>query len=574
MRAIILGTSGLDLMARPLQEAFSRLCGLSVEVAVGGYGQWQQNLLSATSDLSEPPPDMVLVVLDGEDLFGRYLEELPTSTPIAMENASNSRMEETLETLNRGLVNFPASQFVVTTVGYPSGTMLGSLEDNSYAAMHEMVDDFNRGLRRWARSSRRAHVVDALGLLLTYGSRQMRDGRFWALARCRWSREGLSLLARRVASLWNAINGNIRKCLVLDLDNTLWGGVAGEEEVSGLQIGHEGIGLAYREFQTRLKRLRSLGALLAIASKNDESLVWPIIDNHPDMVLRRSDFVAWRINWDDKAKNLQEIAAELNIGLDSLVFVDDNPAERERVRRALPEVAVPECPTEVTCLPEFAEELVWDYFNRITLSDEDLRKTEQYQARAKQLELEGKSQSVEEFLRSLKMHARLLLPDPTIQPRLAQMTQKTNQFNTTTRRYTEAEMARLAAAEDWLILASDLSDHFGDHGIVALAMVQRVSAQQWQINNFLMSCRVVGRTLEQLLLWGVAQAVWERGGTCLLAEYIPTKKNDMVRQLWGDLGFTLLQQDDDGRSVCSLDLRSKMAEPSPYIEVKLPGLTP
>jgi FkbH-like protein len=571
MRVIILGTSGVDLLVRPLQETLSRFCAPPVEVIAGGYAQWRQNLLAPTPEISEPKPDVVQVLLDGEDLLGQYLDELPKPGSTVAEMVRENLLPETLATLDRGLDNFPSAQFLVTTISPPSGTMLGSLADSLYAGVWEAIEDFNRGLRQWAGASNRTHVLDLQSLLSQHGWQHMRDARLWALARCRWSQAGLRLIAERVAALWNAIHGKSRKCLVLDLDNTLWGGIIGDDGLAGIQLGHEGIGLAYREFQLRLRRLRALGVLLAIASKNDASTVWTALDTHRDMVLRQSDFASWRINWSDKAENVREVAEELNIGLDALVFIDDNPVERERVRKALPQVAVPEWPAEVTGLPEFAEQLVWDYFNRVTLTDEDLAKTEQYQAQARRRELETKSQNLEDFLCSLEMQSHLLLPEAAIQPRLAQLTQKTNQFNTTTRRYTEAELARLVNDVDWLIVAADLTDCFGDNGIVTLALLQRASAQEWRIDNFLMSCRVFGRTLEQAMLWGMAQMVLERGGTALVTEYVPTDKNNVVCHLWSELGFTLEHLDEDGHSVWSLDLSSKMPEPSAFINMVLPS---
>ena len=316
--------------------------------------------------------------------------------------------------------------------------------------------------------------------------------------------------------------------------------------------------------------MKQTGVLLAIASKNDESTAWDVIDHHPDMVLRRADFVASRINWADKADNLRELAAELQIGLDAMVFVDDDPAQRERVRQALPQVAVPDWPGEVTDLPVFVDELMWRYFNRVRLGEQELHKTDQYHAQHQRRELREQSPSIEDWLASLQMTSRFICLHDAVLPRFAQLTQKTNQFNVTTRRYTEAQLAELIDHPDWIVLGADLSDRFGDSGIVGLAMAQRITPDVWRVDNFLLSCRVIGRTLEQSLLCELVKSARERGAKALEADYRPRGKNGIVKELWHELGFAPIYPptslDDSTR--WRLDLATDTVAASPYIKLK------
>ncbi|MFQ5494929.1 MAG: HAD-IIIC family phosphatase [Phycisphaerae bacterium] len=559
---LVLGTSGLDLLAGPLRERLTA-GGQSdaVEIEIAGYDQWRARLMNSTG----PPPALVVIVLDGEDLFFPWMDRVVTDPAGAAGAIRDELSSDITATLSAGINNHPDAQFIVVAPAVPTSLVPGSLAAASHAAVSEAVEDLNRTLRAWAGETGRAHLIDTRTLFTRHGERTLRDRRLWALARCRWSREGLCLLADRVASLWRAIRGLTRKCLVLDLDNTLWGGVIGEAGATGIELGHEGLGLAYREFQMRLRRLRSLGVLLAINSKNDESLAWETIERHPAMILKRSDFAAWRINWSDKAQNLQEIAADLNISVAALVFVDDDEAEQDRVRTALPDVAVPEFPSEATALTDFADEFVWQYFNRTALTAEDLDKTRQYHDESRRDGLKKQCTTIEEWLASLEMRSRIVRADPSNLPRLTQLTQKTNQFNLTTRRYTQDQMADMAKRDDWIILCADLTDRVGDSGVVGLAMAHRTSDTDWRLDNFLLSCRVIGRTLEYTLLHAMACLVRDAAGRRLLAEYLPTERNQLVRDLWGRLGFTLAHEDPDGRTEWSCDLSTSLPEAGPLI---------
>ena len=553
MKVLVLGTSGLDLLARPLRRA---LAAQRPEVCFGPYGNWQGPLLQSPPD--EPPPDLVLVVLDADDLADSWI-----AAPGRLSHEAEGFTKTIFAALERGLETHPSSHFAITTLFPPQGHLWGMLADNAATSPDDVVDAFNRDLRRWAAPEPRVSVLGLHRLMARQGRAALRDERLWLHARCRWSRPGLEAIAEAVARLWEALRGGARKALVLDLDNTLWGGLAVDDGASGVVLGHEGLGLAYREFQLGLRRLRERGVLLAIASKNDEDAVWALIDEHPDMVLGRGDFAAWRIDWNDKASNVEGMAEELSLGLDALVFVDDNPAERERVSRALPQVAVPDWPDDVSGLPGLAEQLAERYFPAVALVGEDLVKTEQYQAQSARRAARENAESVEDYLHSLAMTCRVHEPSSAHLPRFAQLTQKTNQFNVLTRRYSEAELAENAGQRDRIVLGVSLDDRFGANGIVGLAMAREVEATLWSVDNFLLSCRVIGRSLERSLFAALTRGIRQRGGRRLEASYRPTGRNQVVRRLWSDLGL-----DETGDGSWSLDLTAELPEENPYIRME------
>jgi FkbH-like protein len=346
------------------------------------------------------------------------------------------------------------------------------------------------------------------------------------------------------------LTGRIAKCLAVDLDNTLWGGVIGEEGMTGIKVGPEYPGAAFQAVQRALLDLSKKGILLALCSKNNLEDAMEALDKHPGMLVRSQHFAALRINWTDKAQNLREIAQELNIGIDSLAFLDDNPFEREQVRAALPEVTVINLPQDP--LEYAATVRDCPVFERLTLSAEDQQRTAMYAEQRQRAGAEQSFQSKEDFFRFLEQEAELNPVSDLNLARIAQLTQKTNQFNLTTRRYTEAQIAEMAKQPGWNIFSIRVCDRFGDHGLVGVAIAHD-QGEQCEIDTFLLSCRVIGRTVETALLAHMAKSAAERGCKRLQGWFLPTRKNAPARDFYSQHGFELLAQSCDG-SLWSLDL--------------------
>jgi FkbH-like protein len=350
-------------------------------------------------------------------------------------------------------------------------------------------------------------------------------------------------LAFEYVKYFRALAGRSKKVLVTDLDNTLWGGILGEEGVHAIELGPSYPGNAFTAFQREIKQLSRRGIVLAINSKNNESDVREVFEKHPHMPLRWEDFAGVRVNWTDKVTNMRQLAEELSLGLDSFVFIDDSPAEIEIVQRELPEVTTIQVPREPAQLPGLLARL--GYFDSVLYTEEDRRRGELYRSQVKRLELERSSTNLEAFYRSLNMRLIIQTVDDADVPRVAQLTQRTNQFNLTTRRYSEADVRRVRDSETHVLRAYRLEDRFGDNGIIAVTIVA-TDGTAARLDTFLMSCRVIGRTLETAILAELVRELQGRGLKTLIGEFLPTKKNAPAKDVLEKHGFARSEAELDG----------------------------
>lgn len=401
-------------------------------------------------------------------------------------------------------------------------------------SLREAVDGYNASLREVAKNHNNLKIIDFSDFVRRYQPSGLLDWRFYFI-----SQMGLNpKLARDFQAWWNRQVEGIalkrKKCLVLDLDNTLWGGVLGEDGPSGIKVGGDYPGKAFHFFQEALLALSKTGVILTICSKNNESDVEEVWQKNPFLVLKKEHFAATRINWNDKASNIKELASELNIGLDSFVFVDDNPTERELVRQMLPMVSVPEFPAQPYGLPDFFKELVDSYFRVYAVTDEDRNKAAQYKANAERAKAQQGFSDFGAFLESLDIQLTISEADEFNIPRIAQMTQKTNQFNLTTRRYTESDI-RSFLERGWKIWCLSVADKFGDSGITGAIMVNGD-----EIDTLLLSCRILGKGIEKAFLTRVLARLKDQGIKSVKARYIPTAKNSQVAGFYDRAGFSQL----------------------------------
>jgi FkbH-like protein len=327
--------------------------------------------------------------------------------------------------------------------------------------------------------------------------------------------------------------GRMHKCLVLDLDGTLWGGIIGEDGIHGIALGPEADGRPYYELQQWLLALYERGIVLAINSRNNFADAMDVIRNHPHCLLRERHFAAVRINWQDKASNLVEIAQELNIGLDSLVFLDDDPVNRALVRQAAPAVYVVDLPKNPACFLPAVQQL--DVFDTLQLTREDLRKSQQYSEQAQRSRCREASGSLDEYLAALQTVLTVKAVGPETLARAAQLTQKTNQFNVTTRRYLEADLLE-QQAKGWRLYIGAVKDRFGDSGWTALAIVEPAE-DTWRIDTFLLSCRIIGRGVEEAMLSCICRDAAEAGASCITGEFVASPKNQIAASFYASAGF-------------------------------------
>ena len=427
------------------------------------------------------------------------------------------------------------------------------------------IDRFNRGLRELAAMTSGVYVLDMEGVIARLGKLRCYDAQKWKTARLPFTAEVMPEIAREYARYIHVFCGKVSKVLVVDLDNTLWGGVIGEDGIDGIKIGVERGGLPFHNLQRALLDLYHRGITLAICSKNNFDDGIAPFEKHPGMLLRSGHFAAMRINWEDKARNLREIAKELNLGLDSLAFLDDNPVERHRVSQELPEVQVLDLPDDPSLYADIVRQSF--LFERLTLSEEDSVRSRYYAEERQRRALQDNATSVHDFYRSLEMETEIDGADSPSIRRIAQLTEKTNQFNLTTRRYTEQQILAMTQRTDCFVYFVKSRDRFGDNGIVGVAIV-RIHGSVCEVDTFLLSCRVIGRMLEKAMLTHIAQEAKSHGIRYLQGWFIPTAKNKPAGDFYPSNGFVKVEHGSDGRTLWQLDLTEVLPEWPKWIKRK------
>ena len=526
----------------PLLQAAALLRRLDLEVWVGGFNAYAQELLDPGGELDAFRPDVVLVAVQARDLVPDLWDRFAELQPAAVEAA----VDEAAERLGAWIGAFRArsdAHVVLPLLELPDLPVDGLLDVQSAGGQAEAMREINRRLVALAGRVPGVHLLDYEALVARHGRRRWHDETKWLTARMPIAADCLMPLAEAYLRVLLPLAGLVAKVLVTDLDNTLWGGVLGEDGIDGLQLGQEHPGAAHLRLQRALRALRRRGVLLAVASKNDEEDAVAALDRHPAMLLRSRDFAARRIGWGDKARSLREIAAELDVGLDALAFLDDSPAERELVRMELPEVTVIELPADPM---GYAPALLdCPVLERLSLTDEDRSRDRLYAEQRERAELRQAAGSLEDFLRSLRMEMVMGPVEPGSMPRVAQLTQKTNQFNLTTRRYSEQEIRTLAAASGVRVYQARVADRFGDGGLVGVA-ITRAEGAGWEIDTLLLSCRVIGRTVETAMLARLADDARTAGATRLRGWFLPTRKNTPASGFYPSHGFSLVESSDGG----------------------------
>ncbi len=536
----IVSSSTVDHLVDGIRVAGLRR-NLLLNVCCGQYGQYRQEILTPSAALADFDPDFVLFSLHAAHLCaGIALEANARDTEAALRRAVTG-----IRDLWRAAASEFNSVVIQQTCLDRTEPLFGNYDRIAAASPFRLVQELNQMLAEQAGAE---HIG-----LLDIARQCARDGLDHWFDEGRWLQAKMeiapaaaldygALLASHIA----AHRGQSRKCLVMDLDNTIWGGVVGDDGLEGLKLGQgSGVGEAYLQLQQYLGQLKERGIILAVCSKNDLETAQEPFLRHPDMYLSLDDIAVFVANWDDKAANLQAISKRLNLGLDSLVFLDDNPAERTRIREALPMVAVPELPDDpagyVRCLANHG------YFEAVQVTGEDRQRAAQYAANARRTEFEETAESMDDYLRGLDMQMTVGPVTGVHLDRVTQLIGKTNQFNTTTRRYTRDEIVSFSESDDCVTLQCRLVDRFGDNGLVSAIVLcpHGEIDESLIVANWVMSCRVFGRQLEHELMNIVVERARERGAGILLGEYIPTAKNGVIKTLFRDFGFTAMADGPD-----------------------------
>jgi len=550
-RLALLGSANLDYLAMNFRET-SRAYELQLELSVPEYGQALQQLLSPSSELLKDAPTAALIAESAEHILGDLYTD-----PLALDaEARQHALEERLAPWFR-LIELARERItgplLVLRLGQFRRSILCQADSASERGVAALLADANRALDALAAELKDTHVLDVADLLAEVGRTRADPGKYWHLGRVPFSNEFGQVLARRSLGYLLALRGHTTRVLVLDLDNTLWGGVLGEDGREGLKLGGTYPGSAFQDFQRTLRALARRGIALAVASKNDEDLALDMMSKHPEMIVRPEDIVAHRISWQEKSQSIDDMLEELSLGKASCMFIDDNPVEREKVRRNLPDVVVPDMPIDPA---EFSTWLLQSpYLECVALTSSDFKRTEQYKARSVVNANRRKFTNIDDFYRDLGMVVRFEPFGTDNQTRVLQLLVKTNQFNATTRRHdaSAVEALRQQNAEIYAIGAKDRYSGYELMGVMILVPM----GDRLHIDSFLLSCRILGRTLETAALGfacGRAQAL---GLSKVSAEIVETPRNTPVRDVYARHGFTAL---DAGQFELPLDRAIRIPE--------------
>ncbi|MBF0194404.1 MAG: HAD family hydrolase [Magnetococcales bacterium] len=509
--------------------------GISLTVVEANYGQVMQEALDPDSPIKQGDLDGVLLALD--------YKGLPFADVLSNNNKPTSLSSEIKDYINLLIDKFSDGGrrvVIVQTIPQPTEGLFGSYDVRMAASMQRQIEALNSYLAELPQESGTV-ILDVAKLASRVGLDRWHDPIQWNFAKLPFSQRVVPLYCDFVARLLGAIRGKSRKCLVLDLDNTLWGGVIGDDGLEGIKLGQGNAqGEAFLDIQRTALNLRNRGVVLAVCSKNDDNNARLPFRKHPDMILKEEHIAVFLANWNDKASNLEEIARGLNIGLDALVFLDDNPAERAQVREALPQVAVPELPDDPAFYPRTL--LSGGYFETIAYTPDDRQRAEQYQANTQRTNLQSSSRNIDDFLQSLAMKAQVSQFDQLGRSRIVQLINKTNQFNLTTRRYTEAEVIAMQNDASIYTMQVRMQDRFGDNGMISV-VICRAHGTVWDIDIWLMSCRVLKRRVEEFVLDQLVTAAKKHGITALQGVWIPSSRNDLVKDHYANLNFKFIRQE-------------------------------
>jgi FkbH-like protein len=504
------------------------------DVACGAYNSMLADLATTNSPATGPDISHVICLFDTDALMGEAL----------YGNGPPDQCEMFLSAIDGFCERNPGKVVVTNTFCLGSCRWLGFADVNHEASLKTAEMQLNGRLAAIAKARPNLLVFDLDIMFRRYGEDALVSNAFWYVGRIRYTAKMFDLLGQTIRRAIDAYAQRSRKVLVVDLDNTLWGGIVGECGPIGITLSEDGPGRCFRDFQRALKAIRKTGVLLVALSKNNLADVDEVFEQNTMMVLKREDFAIIRANWQSKAENIVAIADALSLGVDSFVFIDDNPIEREEVARFLPEVAVPGFPDRSEDLPSwFLRDVAPAYFGKYAITTEDTTKTGQYRANEARQKMAA-SFDLDGYLAELGIECSIHVDMENQLVRAAQMTQKTNQFNLTTRRYDVTDLARFVHSEEHAVLMLDYRDRFGDEGSVALAIVDLAEGR---IDTFLTSCRVIGRKVESRLLDKAIELCRARGHQKIVGEYVPTNKNQLAADFYEIHGFVPLAMFGDGR---------------------------
>jgi len=551
VKVAVITSSTLNGLAESL-KAESSSFDVLLDCYVSEYNQFAQEILDPTSKLYAFNPELIFLHLDTRTLSG----EIYFNPNNPSEDLSDWQIETTklIERLCKESVKNSKAKVICSNLEVPYISPLGVLESSKDLGLREAVQKINLGLNKKFKKDRFIYIYDYESFSGKLGKQNLFDEKLYYIGDIKIKPNFIPELASELSRYVKASFITPKKCLVLDLDNTLWGGIIGELGIDGIHLGPNPEGRPFMEFQQYILSLYNRGVILAINSKNNYEDALEAIKFHPHMILREANFVAMRINWEDKVKNIKSIAEEINIGTDSMVFLDDDSFNREMVREFLPEVEVVDLPKDFSQYVNTLEGI--DSFETLVLTKEDMKKGQMYSQEKERRSLKAEVDDLENYLKMLDMKAFIDIDNPSNIERISQLTNKTNQFNMTTKKYSEQEISLFIKDEKSQVFTLSLSDKFGEYGITGLIILNHDNF--CKIDTFLMSCRILGRKAEQALLSYVSQKIIEDGQSEIYASFIKSDKNFVAKDVYKDLGF---KPNDDLVYNWCIDLKEEIEFP-------------
>jgi FkbH-like protein len=551
----VLSNSTVDMIVPALVASAARR-GVLLEPVQADYDQVAQEALNPGSKINASKPDAVLLALD--------YRALPLKLTLGSAQGASAVVQGVigyLQSLREGIKSATNAVIIFQTFAPPVEPLFGSLDRVLPGTMKHLITEINHELAEYVRGSGDV-LLDVAGIAETVGVANWHDQVLWNLGKFAFSDRLIPLYADHVARTVAAIRGKSGKVLILDLDNTVWGGVIGDDGLHGIAIAQgDARGEAHLNVQRLALDLRQRGIVLAVCSKNTDEIAREPFEKHPEMLLKLEHIAVFQANWEDKATNIQAIAKELSLGLDTMVFLDDNPVERGLVRKLLPQVAVPELPEDPSY---YARTLAaGGYFESVTFATEDLQRAEFYQDNAKRADLQKQAGGVEAYLASLDMTITFQPFDATGRARIVQLINKSNQYNLTTRRYTDPEVTAAENDPEVFTLQVRLADIFGDNGMISVVICRPGDPGVWEIDTWLMSCRVLGRRVENMVLREILAHAREAGISKLVGAYLPTDRNKLVIDHYAKLGFTKVREEASGATYWELPVEGTEPESAP-----------
>jgi len=552
LKVYILSNFTIDPIKKFLEVEMYK-ANINIEVEIGGYDQYFQEVMNDNSHIYTTSPNLIIFALD----FTKFAPEINNFNNLNLERKNNI-LEERINMINKIILKLrekTTALILINNFYLRSETSSGILDSKEELGVKEFLMKLNLRLIDLIKKENNIFITDAEKIVSKIGWQNTFDKKIEYMADILLSNESILELSKEYSRYIKSMKGWTKKCIVLDLDNTLWGGIIGEDGIENIKLGPTYPGNTYLDFQKSLLELYNKGFILAINSKNNYDDAIEVFRKHPNSILKEEHFSVMKINWVDKATNIKEIASELNIGLNSLVFFDDNPSERELVKTEVPEVLVVDMPEDSSLYKETLDNTF--AFDLLKITEEDKKRNLMYIEQKKRKQLESSSNSMEDFLKKLEIKVTIKEGDEFTLSRATQMINKTNQFNLTTKRYDESQMQQFHSNKLNKIYTVKVIDKFGDHGITALAIINK-NNEKWRIDSFLLSCRVIGKSIEKALLQRIIEDAKKAGAITLEGEFIKTKKNQPSSNFYKENNFSLIDGSNEEHSFWNLELKKEI----------------